>query len=58
MATKKTKKKDTPKKPKFTKKAYPLKQDVAFSDGIKKKGEKVYLTEEGRKYFKSQNYIE
>lgn len=44
--------------PKFKTKTYTLIKDVEFSDGTKKKGEKVSLTEEGRKYFKSQNFIE
>lgn len=36
---------------------YKLICDVEFTSGVRKAGRKVRLTEEGRKYFKSQNYI-
>ena len=54
----KKKKTSKPKTPKLKKQGHTLIKDVTFSDGTKKKGERVYLTEEGRKYFKSQNFIE
>lgn len=47
MATKKT----------LQRKWYKLIKDVPFSEGVRKAGKKVLLTEEGRKYFKSLNYI-
>jgi hypothetical protein len=37
---------------------YKLIRDVEFSNGLRKAGRSVRLTEEGRKYFKSQNFIE
>lgn len=42
---------------KLVKNSYPLIKDVSIGGKIVKKGKKVSLTDEGRKYFKSLNYI-
>lgn len=57
VAVKKATKVIKQKKPKFETKLYTLIKDVTVGDVLKKKGQKVKLTEKGRVYFKSQFYI-
>jgi CTP-dependent riboflavin kinase len=47
----------TPIKPSLPKKSYRLEKDVVVGEELYKKGSLIRLTEEGRKYFKTQNYI-
>lgn len=54
MAKKKTT--AVPKK-KIETKTHVLKMNVMIGDNLKKKGEKISLTEEGRKFFLSKKYI-
>lgn len=43
--------------PKLPKKKYVLVTDVSIQGEIAKKGDTIWLTEAGRTYFKSLNYI-
>jgi len=55
---KKESNKKSEKKPtKLVKNKFTLIEDVRIGDELVKKGKSVNLTEDGRKYFKSLNYI-
>lgn len=51
------KKKTTVPKKKIETKTYVLKMDVKIGEELKKKGEKISLTEEGKNFFLTKKYI-